>query len=657
MAAELAPGLYRIVTTEHEAGEMPEGWGLSAWHAHGAVRNDIASWAAVHEGDHWPMTWAIVPGKTEGTYRILTTGHADGKMPAGWGLSAWHAHGAKRNDCSSWVAVHKGDHWPMDWEFHPVGEDTYRIVTTEHEDGKMPAGWGLSAWHAHGAVRNDVSSWVAVHEGDDWPMVWRVELVQEFGAPGAEIEPGVYRIVTTEHEAGEMPEGWGLSAWHAHGAVRNGASSWAAVHEGDRWPMDWAIVPGMKPGTYRILTTGHADGKMPAGWGLSAWHAHGAERNDVSSWVAVHKGDHWPMDWEFQPADEEGTYRILTTEHAAGEMPAGWGLSAWHAHGAVRNKASSWAAVHEGDHWPMVWRLERVGDLEKDEDDDETEEEEEEEPDEARSLLVMQAKTVRVGRNGDAVESIRAHVDFDAAFPDTPVVVCCAQAQAGTDYADCFGTCVVNASPEGFDVNVGRQHPEHLTWGQYVDVNVLAVYARGSDAVQAGVLECGPKDESDESMVVKIKFKPKFTKKPAVICTALGEDWPDCFAVSLRKVTKQSAEVVIARTRPDCTGWGQSLNLNWIATTTLPSQMVDVGPHDGEEDALVTPLKYERALDKPPITFAMAQHEKGSKYPDVLATTVAAVSEEGFQLNMSRVHTSEMAWGQDMRCHVVYVRR
>lgn len=38
---------------------------------------------------------------------------------------------------------------------------------------------------------------------------------------------------------------------------------------------------------------------------------------------------------------------------------------------------------------------------------DEEESDAEYEPDEAHSILMMQAKTVRIGRNGDAVESIR----------------------------------------------------------------------------------------------------------------------------------------------------------------------------------------------------------------------------------------------------------
>merc|ERR1719399_1858863 len=65
--------------------------------------------------------------------------------------------------------------------------------------------------------------------------------------------------------------------------------------------MDWKIVKGRKPCTWRLLTTDtDPDHRQPAGWGLSAWHAHGAVRNSASSRVAVHSGDHWPMDWKFE---------------------------------------------------------------------------------------------------------------------------------------------------------------------------------------------------------------------------------------------------------------------------------------------------------------------------------------------------------------------
>jgi len=71
--------------------------------------------------------------------------------------------------------------------------------------------------------------------------------------------------------------------------------------------MDWRIVAGRQPNTWRVLTTAHVAGHQEAGWGLSAWNAHSAKRNDHSSRVAVHNGDHWPMEWVF--------------ERVGGEMP------------------------------------------------------------------------------------------------------------------------------------------------------------------------------------------------------------------------------------------------------------------------------------------------------------------------------------------------
>ena len=66
---------------------------------HGAKRNDASAWAAVHEGDYWPMIWAIAPStRVSGAYTIQTTkANDDSGQVAGWGLSSWNAHGAKRN--------------------------------------------------------------------------------------------------------------------------------------------------------------------------------------------------------------------------------------------------------------------------------------------------------------------------------------------------------------------------------------------------------------------------------------------------------------------------------------------------------------------------------------------------------------------------------
>jgi len=181
------------------------------------------------------------------------------------------------------------------------------------------------------------------------------------------IHPGLYSIKTTGVHAGasaRQPAGWGLSAWQKHGARRNGASSWSAVHAGTYWPMIWNIQPSKRTrGTYTIKTTkyGPKGGSQPAGWGLSAWNAHGARRNSASSRVAVHAGNFWLMDWYICPSKRtKGAYTIKTSgvhSKDSAKQPAGWGLAAWQLHGGRRNSASSWVYVHAGNKWLMDWQL------------------------------------------------------------------------------------------------------------------------------------------------------------------------------------------------------------------------------------------------------------------------------------------------------------
>jgi hypothetical protein len=118
------------------------------------------------------------------------------------------------------------------------------------------------------------------------------------GFPGE----GFYYIRTTHQSQGAQPAGWGLAAWHWNSGssdfpcARNGGSTWVYTHEGNVWPMMWHVVPGKKANTWRLLTTKQKASNQEAGWGLAAWHAHGAARNAGSSWVAVHSGDHVRLD-------------------------------------------------------------------------------------------------------------------------------------------------------------------------------------------------------------------------------------------------------------------------------------------------------------------------------------------------------------------------
>ena len=71
----------------------------------------------MHEGTHWPCDWKVKQGTKPGTFRLNTCRHDAGKQQAGWGLSAWQSCGGKRDDHSSWVAVHGHKWWPCDWIF------------------------------------------------------------------------------------------------------------------------------------------------------------------------------------------------------------------------------------------------------------------------------------------------------------------------------------------------------------------------------------------------------------------------------------------------------------------------------------------------------------------------------------------------------------
>ena len=260
------------------------------------------------------------------------------------------------------------DNWRVDYDEGP--NDAFRLqhVNTAgggdghylHSHGLKYPDWGFDQQEVTNyAGKDDNDLWV-VCEKKAAEFEFKGKFVAGYGKFVAGFECGKYRIKTAGHGPGEQPAGWGLAAWQEHGGKRNDSSSRVAVHEGDHWPCDWEIKPGTQPGTYRIETCGHEEGGQPAGWGLAAWN-NIEKRNDSSSWVYVHEGDEWPCDWEIKPGTEPGTYRIYCCNHDAGGQPAGWGLAAWNAHGAERNGSSSWIAVHDGDHWPCDWFLERVG--------------------------------------------------------------------------------------------------------------------------------------------------------------------------------------------------------------------------------------------------------------------------------------------------------
>merc|ERR1712178_335800 len=84
--------------------------------------------------------------------------------------------------------------------------------------------------------------------------------------------------------------------------------------------MDWWISKSPRTaGTYIITTTSHKAGNQPQGWGLATWQKHGGKRNHASSWVYVHSGTHWRMDWYLEPYREEEETALLNAKQAKNE--------------------------------------------------------------------------------------------------------------------------------------------------------------------------------------------------------------------------------------------------------------------------------------------------------------------------------------------------
>jgi hypothetical protein len=209
---------------------------------------------------------------------------------------------------------------------------SYSIRTIRHDKCGVPADWYLCVTRGPG-TRNEASSWVFVHAGETEDMAQPQEHAPNLGAAEASQLP-------TETPRRQPPSKAGSCAWY--------------------------VTAGAEPGTLCIRTAVHEAGAMqPSFWGLAAWRAawRQGSSNDASSWVAVHEGAQWPMDWRIVPGtSSSGTCRLLTSHHPEGEQPADWGLCAWCAGDTQRDEQSAWCAVHQDPAMQTYWVLDRLGD-------------------------------------------------------------------------------------------------------------------------------------------------------------------------------------------------------------------------------------------------------------------------------------------------------
>ncbi|NET55317.1 MAG: hypothetical protein F6K47_03720 [Symploca sp. SIO2E6] len=90
--------------------------------------------------------------------------------------------------------------------------------------------------------------------------------------------------------------------------------------------------------------------------------------------------------------------------------------------------------------------------------------------------------------------------------------------------------------------------------------------------IQSGVVPVGNQNGTTFAKEVTILFPQPFPKTPTIVANTLQQSGlppiPDAFAVSIVEVNTQQAVARIFRvdvTPPQAGGWGQDLQLGWIA--------------------------------------------------------------------------------------------
>jgi hypothetical protein len=102
------------------------------------------------------------------------------------------------------------------------------------------------------------------------------------------------------------------------------------------------------------------------------------------------------------------------------------------------------------------------------------------------------------------------------------------------------------------------------------DVESLAKMAGlpGAVRVESGVAQVGNKTDVKSRMQVAVKFNTPFEAPPCVVANALEagqNDYPDSFAVTICNVSTTGFDARVRRVDLAEQGWGQALQLSWVA--------------------------------------------------------------------------------------------
>lgn len=179
---------------------------------------------------------------------------------------------------------------------------------------------------------------------------------------------------------------------------------------------------------------------------------------------------------------------------------------------------------------------------------------------------------------------------------------------------------------------------------------------------QTGRVEVGGKDDDgEESMRMHVDFSTPFPGEPPVVFLCpegeQGMEYNDVFGVTVigDSVTNEGFDCNVGRmAKQETTGWGQNLQLNWLAIDSnsplVQTCVADVGGKDDEGESVTVKVRYGQQFPRGtrPVIFATAY---GEDYPDTFACCVQKNSRKNVSLNICRGIGG--GWGQNLKVAVL----
>lgn len=180
---------------------------------------------------------------------------------------------------------------------------------------------------------------------------------------------------------------------------------------------------------------------------------------------------------------------------------------------------------------------------------------------------------------------------------------------------------------------------------------------------QTGRVAVGGKDDDgEESMRFHVDFSSPFTGEPPVVFLCpegeVGAEYNDCFGVTVigDSVTNEGFDCNVGRmAKSETFGWGQNLQLNWLAIDSN-SPLVQVcvaevgGKEEGEGESCNVRVRFKQPFPRGtrPVIYATAY---GEDYPDTFAVCVQKNSRKNVSLNVCRGIGG--GWGQNLKVAVL----